>query len=145
MTKRLCLLLGSWAASTACQRQLGTTTTTFEARWKLQRIVDSTFTKEGRLRTRKELPLKPTSYTHLLITKSQLVYQKRSDHSFASSQPYTRQGDTLRIVSADTTPTDPVLATIAFLDAHHLVLRLVQPHPPGWRYDYSTDTSFYTR
>ena len=145
MTKRWCFLLVGWAALTAYQRQLGTTTTTLEARWKLQSIVDSTFTKEGRLRTWKELPLKPSSYTHLLITKNHLVYQKRGDRSFASSQPYTRQGDTLRIVLADTTPADPVLVTIAFLDAHRLVLRLVQPHPPGWRYDYSTDTSVYTR
>ncbi|MFC6226051.1 hypothetical protein ACFP2F_22600 [Hymenobacter artigasi] len=145
MTKRWCFLLGSWAALTACQRRLGPTTTPLEARWKLQSIVDSTFTKEGRLRAREELPLKPSSHTHLLIAKRCLVYQKRGDRSFALSQPYTRQGDNLRIVSADTPPGDPVLVTIAFLDAHRLVLRLVQPYPPGWRYDYSTYTSFYTR
>ena len=145
MTKRWCFLLGSWAALTACQRRLGPTTTTLEARWELQSIVDSTFTKEGRLRTRKDTPLEPSSYTHLLITQRHFVYQKRGDASFATSHPYTRQGNTLRIVSADTTPADPVLVTVAFLDAHQLVLRLVQPHPPGWRYDYSTYTSFYTR
>jgi hypothetical protein len=142
MTRRWYFLLGSWVA---CQRRLRPTTITLEARWKLQRIIDSTFTKDGRLRARKELPLTPDSYTHLLITKRNIVYQKRGDHSFPSVQPYTRQGDTLRIVSVDTTPAHPVLVTVAFLDAHQLVLRLVQPHPRGWTYDYSTYTSFYTK
>lgn len=83
---------------------------------------------EGRaLGTCKELPLKPDSCTHLLITKGHIIYQKRGDRSFPSVQPYTRQGNTPRIVSADTTPADPGLVTIAFLEAHHLVLRLHQP------------------
>jgi hypothetical protein len=145
MTRRWYFLVGSWVALAACQRRLEPTTTTLEARWKVQRIIDSTFTKQGHLRARKELSLKPDSYTHLLITKSHIVYQKRGNRYFPSVQPYTRQGDTLRIVSADTTPADPVLVTIAFLDAHHLVLRLVQPHPRGWAYDYTTYTSFYTK
>ena len=82
---------------------------------------------------------------HLLITKGNIAYQKRGDRSFSSVQPYTRQCDTLCIVSPDTTPVDPVLVTVAFLDAHQIVLRLVQPHPLGWNYDYSTYTSFYTK
>jgi hypothetical protein len=145
MTRRWYFLLGSWVALTACQRRLRPTTITLEARWKLQLIIDSTFTKEGRFRARKEPPLKPDSHTHLLITKGNIVYQKRGAPSFPAVRPYTRQGDTLRIVTDDTTPADPVLVTVAFLDAHQLVLKLVQPHPRGWAYDYSTYTSFYTK
>lgn len=132
-----------WAALSACQR--AAVPTTLEGNWKVQRIVDSTFTREGHLRTRKELPLKPHGFTHLTITKSHLVYHKRGDRSFTTGQPYTRQGDTLRIVSADTTPEDPVVVTITLLSAHRLVLNLREPHSPDSKYDYSKYNSFFKR
>lgn len=148
MNKHWFFFACGWGALAACQFRGVSPTAALEGRWKLRGITDSTFTREGQLRARKELPLKPNSYTHLVITPRHMVYHKRGDPSFARGQPqvYTRQGDTLRIVTADASPADgPLLVTVAFLDAHRLVLRLVQSHPPGWQYDYSTYTSYHTR
>ncbi|MET4074318.1 hypothetical protein [Hymenobacter sp. UYCo722] len=147
MNKHWFLFACGWGVLAACKFRGVPPTAALEGRWKLRGITDSTFTREGHLRARKELPVTPNSYTHLVITPHHIVYHKRGDRFFNSAQPYTRQGDTLRIVTAaDATPADgPLLVTVALLDAHWLVVRLVQPHPPGWRYDYSTYTSYYTR
>jgi hypothetical protein len=146
MNKHWFLFACGWGVLAACQFRAVPPTAALQGRWKLRSITDSTFTREGHLRARKELPVTPNSYTHLVITPRHLVYHKRGDRSFTLAQPYTRQGDTLRIVTADAAPADgPLRVTVALLDAHRLVLRLMQPHPPGWRYDYSTYTSYHTR
>jgi hypothetical protein len=126
----------------ACQRQVSSPT--LEGRWKEQQTREATYTRDGTLRTRKRSLPTARAYAALTITKDAMIYHFRGDSTYSVVQPYSRQGDTLRIV-VDGEKQDPFITTIKLLSAHQLVLHFTQPHSPDSSYDYSEYNTFLTR
>jgi hypothetical protein len=136
------LMLCCLIVSMACQRQVSSPT--LEGRWKEQQTREATYTRDGTLRTRKRSLPTARSYAALTITKDAMVYHFRGDSTYSVVQPYSRQGDTLRIV-VDGEKQDPFITTIKLLSAHQLVLHFTQPHSPDSSYDYSEYDTFLKR
>ena len=136
------LLLCCLVVPMACQRQVSSPA--LEGRWKEQQILEAIYSREGTLRIRKRSLPTASSFAVLTITKDALVYHFRGDSTYTVVQPYSRQGDTLRVV-ADGEKQHPIITTIKLLSSHQLVLHLTQPHSPDSSYDYSEYDTFLKR
>jgi phosphotransferase system HPr-like phosphotransfer protein len=126
----------------ACQRPV--TFPTLEGHRKEQQILESFYSRQGTLRARKRLLPTASSFAALTITKDALVYHFRGDSTYPVVQPFSRQGDTLRIV-ADGEKQQSIITTIKLLSAHQLVLHLAQPYSPDSSYNYSEYDTFLKR
>ena len=136
------LLLCCPVVPMACQRQVSSPA--LEGRWEEQQILEAIYSREGTLRARKRSLPTASSFATLTITKDALVYHFRGDSAYTVVQPYSRYGDTLRVV-ADGEKQNPIITTIKLLSAHQLVLHLTQPHSPDSSYDYSEYDTFLKR
>ncbi|WP_143436680.1 hypothetical protein [Hymenobacter crusticola] len=74
-----------------------------------------------------------------------MIYHFQGDSIYSITNPYTRRGDTLRIVLDGDPPEDPFIETIVRLRAHHLHLHVTQPHSIDSIYDYAEYDTFLKR